>query len=328
MRRSRKISCNCGHILFIYCKRQSQNIDTVTCFIDCIITYFSDRIFFVIYSGSVRSRHHVQNLPADSQVTSRVCRMCGFTTGSTWLPGHQRSWRSGQSPWQRSSFYCCHGYQWTRCQNTETTGDHAYICLYHTLVTQIMNWSRSGDWCRLNQIQIYWNRKYCRWIFLLKLDLPLMRMWYENGQSSSKVWDERTLDVGLILLILAKMKHSFPMRVLVLMVCVIQTGDRILSINDQSTEGMTHDHAGALLESTRGDVSLEVESQWDTGQSMRGDCRFLRNNANGRPAPHQPAGEKNAERKRGPVSFIRAFESHCDLDDWESTQATSFPSVC
>ncbi|XP_061571312.1 multiple PDZ domain protein isoform X2 [Cololabis saira] len=43
----------------------------------------------------------------------------------------------------------------------------------------------------------------------------------------------------------------------------IQTGDRILSINDVSTEGMTHDHAGALLKSATGNISLEVTASFD-----------------------------------------------------------------
>ncbi|GLD73293.1 multiple PDZ domain protein-like protein, partial [Lates japonicus] len=36
------------------------------------------------------------------------------------------------------------------------------------------------------------------------------------------------------------------------------TGDKILSINNVSTEGMTHIHAGALLKNTTGAVSLQV----------------------------------------------------------------------
>ncbi|KAK7930026.1 hypothetical protein WMY93_006421 [Mugilogobius chulae] len=40
----------------------------------------------------------------------------------------------------------------------------------------------------------------------------------------------------------------------------LQTGDRIVSINDVSTKGMTHVHAGALLKTTSDSVSLEVTS--------------------------------------------------------------------
>ncbi|KAJ0050697.1 hypothetical protein NL108_005105, partial [Boleophthalmus pectinirostris] len=39
----------------------------------------------------------------------------------------------------------------------------------------------------------------------------------------------------------------------------IKAGDRIVSINDVSTKGMTHVHAGALLKTTSGSVSLEVK---------------------------------------------------------------------
>ncbi|XP_029356636.1 multiple PDZ domain protein [Echeneis naucrates] len=38
----------------------------------------------------------------------------------------------------------------------------------------------------------------------------------------------------------------------------LQTGDKIFSINDMSTEGMTHVHAGALLKSATGTISLKV----------------------------------------------------------------------
>uniref|UniRef100_A0A3B3DLU6 PDZ domain-containing protein n=1 Tax=Oryzias melastigma TaxID=30732 RepID=A0A3B3DLU6_ORYME len=38
----------------------------------------------------------------------------------------------------------------------------------------------------------------------------------------------------------------------------LQTGDRILSINDVSTEGMTHDEAGALLKNAAGSITLQV----------------------------------------------------------------------
>ncbi|XP_071359492.1 multiple PDZ domain protein isoform X3 [Trachinotus anak] len=38
----------------------------------------------------------------------------------------------------------------------------------------------------------------------------------------------------------------------------LQTGDKILSINDVSTEGMTHIHAGALLKNATGTISLQV----------------------------------------------------------------------
>lgn len=38
-------------------------------------------------------------------------------------------------------------------------------------------------------------------------------------------------------------------------------GDRILSINDVSTEGMTHVHAEALLKNTTGTIILQVLSQ-------------------------------------------------------------------
>lgn len=41
-------------------------------------------------------------------------------------------------------------------------------------------------------------------------------------------------------------------------VCVSQTGDRILSINDVSLEGMTHTQAGVLLKNITGSVSLQV----------------------------------------------------------------------
>ncbi|XP_029950360.1 multiple PDZ domain protein [Salarias fasciatus] len=38
----------------------------------------------------------------------------------------------------------------------------------------------------------------------------------------------------------------------------LQTGDRVLSINDVSTEGMTHAHAGSLLKNSTGTISLQV----------------------------------------------------------------------
>ncbi|XP_035493230.2 multiple PDZ domain protein isoform X1 [Scophthalmus maximus] len=38
----------------------------------------------------------------------------------------------------------------------------------------------------------------------------------------------------------------------------LQTGDKLLSINDVSTEGMTHLHAGALLKDATGTISLQV----------------------------------------------------------------------
>ncbi|XP_035992762.1 multiple PDZ domain protein isoform X3 [Fundulus heteroclitus] len=38
----------------------------------------------------------------------------------------------------------------------------------------------------------------------------------------------------------------------------LETGDRILSINDVSTEGITHDHAEALLKNATGTISLQV----------------------------------------------------------------------
>ncbi|XP_056222966.1 multiple PDZ domain protein isoform X1 [Seriola aureovittata] len=38
----------------------------------------------------------------------------------------------------------------------------------------------------------------------------------------------------------------------------LQTGDKILSINDVSTEGMTHVHAGVLLKNATGTISLQV----------------------------------------------------------------------
>ncbi|KAM4583716.1 multiple PDZ domain protein-like isoform 2-T2 [Odontesthes bonariensis] len=43
----------------------------------------------------------------------------------------------------------------------------------------------------------------------------------------------------------------------------LQTGDRILSINDVPTEGMTHDHAGALLRNATGAISLQVTADSD-----------------------------------------------------------------
>ncbi|RVE76170.1 hypothetical protein OJAV_G00007590 [Oryzias javanicus] len=45
----------------------------------------------------------------------------------------------------------------------------------------------------------------------------------------------------------------------------LQTGDRILSINDVSTEGMTHDEAGALLKNAAGSITLQVTA--DSGGS-------------------------------------------------------------
>ncbi|XP_035808484.2 multiple PDZ domain protein isoform X2 [Amphiprion ocellaris] len=49
----------------------------------------------------------------------------------------------------------------------------------------------------------------------------------------------------------------------------LQTGDRILSINDVSTEGMTHVHAGVLLKNTTGTISLQVAA--DSGGSSTQD---------------------------------------------------------
>lgn len=46
-----------------------------------------------------------------------------------------------------------------------------------------------------------------------------------------------------------------------LFVCVNQTGDRILSINDVSMEGMTNVQAGVLLKNATGTISLQVMSQ-------------------------------------------------------------------
>lgn len=42
--------------------------------------------------------------------------------------------------------------------------------------------------------------------------------------------------------------------------CVSQTGDKILRINDVSMEGMTHVQAGALLQRITGTISLQVMS--------------------------------------------------------------------
>uniref|UniRef100_A0AAV2LGJ6 PDZ domain-containing protein n=1 Tax=Knipowitschia caucasica TaxID=637954 RepID=A0AAV2LGJ6_KNICA len=53
----------------------------------------------------------------------------------------------------------------------------------------------------------------------------------------------------------------------------LQAGDRIVSINDVSTKGMSHVHAGALLKTTSGRVSLEVTSMesectsWEPSES-------------------------------------------------------------
>lgn len=55
-------------------------------------------------------------------LTESITCVCAITTGSMWLPGHQCSRWSGQSPWQRTSFYCYHGYKWTGCQNPAITG--------------------------------------------------------------------------------------------------------------------------------------------------------------------------------------------------------------
>uniref|UniRef100_A0A667XQ12 PDZ domain-containing protein n=1 Tax=Myripristis murdjan TaxID=586833 RepID=A0A667XQ12_9TELE len=41
----------------------------------------------------------------------------------------------------------------------------------------------------------------------------------------------------------------------------LQTGDRIISINDVSVKGMTHVHAGALLKSVTGSITLQVMSE-------------------------------------------------------------------
>ena len=46
--------------------------------------------------------------------------------------------------------------------------------------------------------------------------------------------------------------------------CDNQTGDRVLSINDVSLEGMTHVQAGLLLKNATGAISLQVMSQCDT----------------------------------------------------------------
>ncbi|XP_041837745.1 multiple PDZ domain protein isoform X2 [Melanotaenia boesemani] len=43
----------------------------------------------------------------------------------------------------------------------------------------------------------------------------------------------------------------------------LQAGDKILSINDISTEGMTHDQAGALLKNATGPISLQVTADFD-----------------------------------------------------------------
>ncbi|XP_008414885.1 multiple PDZ domain protein isoform X2 [Poecilia reticulata] len=43
----------------------------------------------------------------------------------------------------------------------------------------------------------------------------------------------------------------------------LKTGDRILSINDVSTEGMTHDHAEALLRNATGTISLQVAAGFE-----------------------------------------------------------------
>ncbi|PWA32695.1 hypothetical protein CCH79_00012398 [Gambusia affinis] len=45
--------------------------------------------------------------------------------------------------------------------------------------------------------------------------------------------------------------------------CKLETGDRILSINDVSTEGMTHDHAEALLKNATGTISLQVAAAFE-----------------------------------------------------------------
>uniref|UniRef100_A0A3Q1FXU0 Multiple PDZ domain crumbs cell polarity complex component n=1 Tax=Acanthochromis polyacanthus TaxID=80966 RepID=A0A3Q1FXU0_9TELE len=49
----------------------------------------------------------------------------------------------------------------------------------------------------------------------------------------------------------------------------LQTGDQILSINDVSTEGMTHVHAGVLLKNATGTISLQVAA--DSGGSSTQD---------------------------------------------------------
>ncbi|XP_023811894.1 multiple PDZ domain protein-like isoform X2 [Oryzias latipes] len=49
----------------------------------------------------------------------------------------------------------------------------------------------------------------------------------------------------------------------------LQTGDQILCINDVSTEGMTHDEAGALLKNAAGSVTLQVTA--DSGGGSRQD---------------------------------------------------------
>ena len=42
------------------------------------------------------------------------------------------------------------------------------------------------------------------------------------------------------------------------MVDVCQTGDRLISINGASTEGMTHLEAGAMLKNATGTITLHV----------------------------------------------------------------------
>ncbi|XP_047431060.1 multiple PDZ domain protein [Mugil cephalus] len=54
----------------------------------------------------------------------------------------------------------------------------------------------------------------------------------------------------------------------------LQTGDRILSINDVSTEGMTHVHAGVLLKNAARTISLQVaQSSGEQSSQDRGDAR-------------------------------------------------------
>ncbi|XP_028255519.1 multiple PDZ domain protein [Parambassis ranga] len=58
----------------------------------------------------------------------------------------------------------------------------------------------------------------------------------------------------------------------------LQKGDRILSINDVSTEGMTHVHAGALLKNATGTISLQVAAPSE-GFSSQEHCDVQPRNA-------------------------------------------------
>lgn len=51
-------------------------------------------------------------------------------------------------------------------------------------------------------------------------------------------------------------------------VCVNQTGDRIVSINDVSTVGMTHVQAEVLLKNATGSVSLQVTPHSETHYNL------------------------------------------------------------